>query len=57
MDSKDTGSFGRLIIARLNRQINAPEPPRSDRPKVNYNSALKEEDPFSDPSLLDPVDS
>lgn len=56
-DCKDVGSLGRIMIARLNRQVDASEPPRPDRPKLNYNSARREEDPFLDRSLLDPFDS
>lgn len=29
----------------------------SDRPRINFNTARTEEDPFPDPSLLDPADT
>ena len=52
-----TGKLGRLMSARFNGQDNFNEPPPSNRPKVNYNTARNEEDPFPDPSLLDPIDA
>lgn len=62
-DSRSTtkGNLGRLMTAMLNRQVdrnvskssNAPP----NRPRVHYNSARNEEEPFPDPSLLDPVDA
>ena len=50
------GKLGRLMTARLNRQRNDDKRPAADRPKVNYHAAHTEEDPFPDPSLLDPID-
>lgn len=52
---------GRLMIARLNH-VRPFEPSKKtslsrDRPRVNFYKARAEEDPFPDPSLLDPVDS
>ena len=50
------GKLGRLMTARLNRQINDDTRPAADRPKVNFHAARTKEDPFPDPSLLDPID-
>jgi len=57
------GKISRMMIARLNRIQEAESPSEeshrllADRPRVNYHTARSEEDPFPDPSLLDPVDT
>jgi len=55
------GKLGRLMTARLNGQGNAvgtaSRVAATDRPKVHYHQARHAEDPFPDPSLLDPIDN
>lgn len=53
------GTISGMMIARLNRLPNTkPDTDtQKNRPPVNFYSARLEEDPFPDPSLLDPVDS
>ena len=55
------GSVTRIIISRLNRMRESEtgngSKGNSDRPRANYYRARTEEDPFSDPSVLDTVDS
>lgn len=43
------GFVSRIMLARINRIV--------DHPRANYYMAQTEEDPFPDPSLLDPLDS
>ena len=53
------GNVSRMMIARLTRISNSDpvkEETESSRPRVNYYTARSEEDPFPDPSLLDPMD-
>ena len=50
------GKIGRLMTARLNRQSNDDTIPAADRPKVSFHAVRIEEDPFPDPSLLEPID-
>lgn len=61
--AKNGGMVSRIMVSRLN-QVQEDEPNSevqgelaADRPRVNYNAARNEEDPFPDPSLLDPIDS
>lgn len=54
------GSVSGMMIARLTRiqekkQFIVTDLP-SNRPRINYNTARTEEDPFPDASLLDPID-
>lgn len=57
------GIVSRMMFARMNRVV--PEHTaneiagqrKEDRPRVNFYTARTEEDPFPDPSLLDPIDS
>lgn len=57
---KETGKLERIMNARLNRQgdENSAKSHVVDRNRlrVNYQAARLEEDPFPDPSLLDPID-
>ena len=52
-----SGRVSRLMICRLNRVRNNYPSSQGDRPHVHYRAARTEDDPFPDPSLLDPVDS
>lgn len=49
VDRNDIATHGRLMIARLSSQVDAPKPPRQNRPKVDYNRAHTEEDRFFRP--------
>lgn len=57
------GTVSRMMISRLNGERTSDNDQAKatdidmDRPRVNYNTARMEEDPFPDPSLLDPIDS
>ena len=53
------GKLGRIMAARVNRlqeKSSNQANPMADRPRVDYNHARNEPDPFPDPSLLDPID-
>jgi len=46
------------MIARMNREQDIDQPDNHPkRERVNYYTAREEEDPFPDPSLIDPLDS
>ena len=53
------GIISRVMIARMNRVQDGEENKTSEgsRPRENYYKARREQDPFPDPSLLDPIDS
>lgn len=57
------GTVSRMMIARLNSIGTAEDADdngtkhQTDWPRVNYQTARTEEDPFPDPSLLDPIGS
>lgn len=49
-------TLGRLVIGHLDRQSNDNTRPAAERLRVNNHKARLDEDPFPDPSLLNPID-